>query len=484
MGMGVFLSCMPYFIRKGTRQTSLCVYHLRWDFMVEAMRRYFSKHAPDGERGGGNDSDDGSDDGGDGGGGSPKVFLKDPSSARAAFVCEQDDDGFYREPCLNGTCGDCGGFKLMQSALAGTCLLPARPLADIAAGPATSDGAADGMDDPEAAAGGGGGMDGGDDEDETPIDDDEDEEEAEDGEEKEEEEDEPGEGFITYDRWQKATYVMKNGETREKYDFVTVTVPLEEFWRDVVAYWSLFLNHHDLSKWNDKAWQDLKECLQLGNVAMVMDASEAHKHELRREHQSAYFSQITSTLWVVVLRIRVEDLGNITEGERAKLLAHYNKLGKKPIIRETHFYATGDKDKDQAQVQYILTDIANYLRGRGRWAPAGECHICGRSCDSSDCLDCDAPLSYFDVSTIAQTEKDEKKYYEGQGAPQERGTDEEPEKCSFKWIHAFSDGCASQFKCAVFLLFLSLWYVLFAPLRITWNWFCSAHGKCDCDPEG
>ena len=88
------------------------------------------------------------------------------------------------------------------------------------------------------------------------------------------------------------------------------------------------------------------------------------------------------------------------------------------------------------------------------------------------------------MSTIAQTEKDEKKYYEGQGAPQERGTDEEPEKCSFKWIHAFSDGCASQFKCAVFLLFLSLWYVLFAPLRITWNWFCSAHGKCDCDPEG
>lgn len=105
--------------------------------------------------------------------------------------------------------------------------------------------------------------------------------------------------------------MMKNGETREKYDFVTVTVPLEEFWRDVVAYWSLFLNHHDLSKWNDKAWQDLKECLQLGNVAMVMDASEAYKHELRREHQSAYFSQITSTLWVVVLRIRVEDLGNI-----------------------------------------------------------------------------------------------------------------------------------------------------------------------------
>ena len=133
-----------------------------------------------------------------------------------------------------------------------------------------------------------------------------------------------GRKAITYDRWEKTEYLLRDGEKKSKYDFVTVTVPIAEFWTDFVNYWGLFLNHHDLSKWNDEAWQLLKKDLQPGNVALVMDASEAHKHELRREHQSAYFSQVTSTLWVAVLRIRVEDLGNITGEEQEELLSYFD----------------------------------------------------------------------------------------------------------------------------------------------------------------
>ena len=81
----------------------------------------------------------------------------------------------------------------------------------------------------------------------------------------------------------------------------------------------------------------------------------------------------------------------------------------------------------------------------------------------------------------SESEKAEKAYYEGKAAPKDKG--EATNDRTFKWIHAFSDSCATQFKCAVFLLFLSLFFTKFL-LRITWNWFCSAHGKCDCDPEG
>ena len=475
MGMGVFLACKPFFIKKGRRETCLCVYHLRFEFMIEGLRRYFAKHGDSGDGDGGagemSDGDGSSDD--EEGNLTVKELLKQPGTARAAFVCAKDANGYYKQECLSGSCASCGDFKLIGSRLEGTGLLPSEALPSLMKGVEASggDGVGNGMDDPEAAGGGAGGGD--------PIDDDEgdeDENAAAAG-----ETNEGKKGYITYDRWEKTEYLLRDGEKKSKYDFVTVTVPIAEFWTDFVNYWGFFLNHHDLSKWNDEAWQLLKKDLEPGNVALVMDASEAHKHELRREHQSAYFSQVTSTLWVAVLRIRVEDLGNITGEEQKELLSYFDKLNMQPIIRETHFYISGDKDKDQGQVQYILTDIANYLRGRGRWSYPGVCHKCGRKGDSSDCDSCGSPRSYYDQEGLSESEKAEKTYYEGKAAPKDKG--EATDNRTFKWIHAFSDGCAAQFKCAVFLLFLSLFFTKFL-LKITWNWFCSAHGKCDCDPEG
>jgi hypothetical protein len=469
MGMGVFLACMPFFIKKGSRDTCLCVYHLRFDFMIEGLRRYFAKH------GKANDAD------GEGEGDEAPVeeLLKQPSLARAAFVCEKNNDGYYKQGCLDGTCATCGSLKLAQSLLEGSGLLPGIILQDLVDGGGDGDGANGGMDDPDGGdareAGGG-----------APLDDDEDEDEGEGGEggggEEDEGSNEGKEGFITYDRWQKTEYQMKNGDIKSKYDFIQVTVPIIEFWKDFVSYWLFFLNHHDLAQWNDESWQLLKPSIECGEVALVMDASEAHKHEVRREHQSAYFAQVTSTLWVVVLRVRVEDLGNINEEERAKLLNHFQSLNVPPVIRESHFYITADKDKDQGQVQYILTDIANYLRARGRWSYPEVCYKCGRRGEGGECDECGSCLSYYDQDRLSDSEKKERSYYEGKAAPIDKGQGAAGFS-TFKWVHAFSDGCRAQFKCAVFLLFLSCWYTRFM-LRVTWNWFCSAHGKCDCDPEG
>ena len=80
---------------------------------------------------------------------------------------------------------------------------------------------------------------------------------------------------------------------------------------------------------------------------------------------------ITSTLWVVVLRMHVADRLNIEAEEKERLLKYFEGLKQPAIIRETHYYVTADKEKDQGMVQHILTDISNYLKGRGRWAGVG-----------------------------------------------------------------------------------------------------------------
>jgi len=247
----------------------------------------------------------------------------------------------------------------------------------------------------------------------------------------------------------------------------------------VFGYFYRYVAHHDLAKWCDGEWQHLKSNFRRGEVCLVMDASEAHKHSPRREHQSYYFAQVSSTLWVVVYRFHLQDLGNIDPEEKLRLLEYFDKLGIDPIIRETHYYVTADKEKDQGQVQYILTDVANYLRGRGRWSLARECSACGFECDEeledNTCTQCGGVYDYFQQPNLDRNEKADAEYYQGRGAP--------AEGVSFKWIKAFSDGCAAQFMCAAFFLFISS-FVLTFGIFVVWNWFCSCHGKCDCDPEG
>ena len=41
MALGIFRACKPFYVKKGTRETCLCVYHLRWELMIEGLRRYF-----------------------------------------------------------------------------------------------------------------------------------------------------------------------------------------------------------------------------------------------------------------------------------------------------------------------------------------------------------------------------------------------------------------------------------------------------------
>ena len=535
MSYSVFLAARPFQIRKGTRETCLCQYHLRWDFMCEGLRRLLQRrrrasqesHASGagGGAGGGNSDDEGSGggegggegggadeasdeeedaDGLEGGGGSGAEgplnstdllrALSQPSKTRDLFVCPQEG-GYYKPACLENRCLKCRNFQLFHQRLAGTDLLPNGALTTATA---DADLAMEGEEDEEdedlevAAEGGGGresgqGMAGGDD---GGV--------GGDGERREVGEVGDvgvaggGDGgaaarsnSITYDRWQSVEYVMKDGRIKRKHDFVTVTVSLREFWDDVQKFWYPFIRHHDLAKWCDHEWGNLKVNFKPQQVVLVMDASEAHAHLLRREHQSAYFAQVTTTLWVVVLRFHLEDLANIDDAEKERLRAAFEAADKPAIIRETHYYMTADKEKDQAQVQHILTDIANYLSAKGRWAAVDTCCSCGVSLNtmggegedggdgdggegegSNTCPTCGGVARYFEQEGLTEAERQERGYYEGQAA----GVD----STSFSWIKAFSDGCAAQFMCATFLLFISRFVVMFG-IACVWHWFCSCH---------
>jgi len=81
---------------------------------------------------------------------------------------------------------------------------------------------------------------------------------------------------------------------------------------------------------------------------------------------------------------------------------------------------------------------------------------------------------------LEKGEAEDAEYYRGKGAPRPSA----PGERVFFWIKVFSDGCAAQFMCAAFLLFLSMFLINFG-IRVVWNWFCSCHGKTgDCDAEG
>ena len=222
---------------------------------------------------------------------------------------------------------------------------------------------------------------------------------------------------------------------------------------------------------------------------LVIDAAEALKHQRRREHQSAYFQQLSSHIWVAVLYFHLDDLGNITESERSKLQGLFQEAGMRPVLRETHFFITQDAEiKNQGGVQHVLRFIFEYLQSRGRWAADEQCASCGikrqegavlaeagEPESTNKCSTCRGVSCFFNQTELSEFDRQDKEYYQGNGAPA-RGV-------IFRWIKAFSDGASQQFMNNTFLYFLSSVCTLFF-IGIIWNWFCSCHGKCVCDPEG
>eukprot|EP00965_Chrysotila_dentata_P110457 3649781-Pleurochrysis_carterae.AAC.1 len=76
-------------------------------------------------------------------------------------------------------------------------------------------------------------------------------------------------------------------------------------------------------------------------------------HRVRSEPQSKYYSQVSSTLYMVVMRFHLEDVNNVDEEEKGRLFQAFEEAGLPPIIVETHAFLSLDLTHDTAFVQHV-----------------------------------------------------------------------------------------------------------------------------------
>lgn len=191
---------------------------------------------------------------------------------------------------------------------------------------------------------------------------------------------------------------------------------------ELKKYWPKFIAHHNDAKWHDDDFIAMKTKLPRGCVALVIDYAQNYSHEPRFEHQSKYFSQVQTTIVPVVVMVRVEDLTNISEEERSKLIELLDKHNEPHVVSETHYIISSDMQHDNAMIQKLFDDFI---------------------------------IPYIKQNVTSATD-----------------------------IYIRSDGCKAQFKCAANFMWVSKQKIEGCGLSIHWSFFESCHGKCYCDPEG
>ena len=356
LGLTKFRELRPFYVKDATRETCMCIYHLRWKQYCDALLKYRTTCRQ------------------------MRVSTcscsfdrMNDKSLRQAFVCEKaPGEGGVRMhdnvACVTNQCPECKDCKRVTHAACGLC-------DDELRDPGSTEGKAIG---------------------------------------------------ITYETYSKIDYIDRHGVTKTKKDFRTAErVPISQFVAEMKAYWPKFIAHHNDAKWLDNDWTAMKQQLPRGSVVAVMDFAENYAHEPRYEHQSKYFSQTQSTILPVVLRFRIEDMqksATFTEARKAELLTYCSENEVPPVIVETHYVISNDMQHDAAFVKKALDDfITPYIKST---------------------------------------------------AP------------SAKNLYVRSDGCKAQFKCAEAFDWTSRQSKEGCGLQVTWSFFESCHGKCDCDPEG
>ena len=112
--------------------------------------------------------------------------------------------------------------------------------------------------------------------------------------------------------------------------------------------------------------------------------------------------------------MRVEDIGNIEPDEK-KTSCFFAKGWFPDTTRVAHFFYLQDNNGDLAKAHLILTFVAQYLKGSGRFAPVSVCSSCGEKLDldskevkmESKCTKCGKVADYFKQPGL---DKDEASY--------------------------------------------------------------------------
>jgi hypothetical protein len=227
----------------------------------------------------------------------------------------------------------------------------------------------------------------------------------------------------------------QTGTIESKPDFVLVETPYADFAEYLEEYWPTYIAHHGISKHQDMDWEQQRTLFPRGTFISTQDYSENYHHEAKKEYQSAYFVEIGSTVYGMVFRVHLDDIGTeaelrakgmdpvVSDDQRVELKALFEKLGEPAILTISHIVMSTDLLHDAAMVQH---------------------------CN--------------DKFLIPWMEK--------------------IKAAGVTWVrhHARSDGCKAQFKCGTQFLWISSFYERHG-IHLEWNLFCSCHGKDISDPE-
>lgn len=233
---------------------------------------------------------------------------------------------------------------------------------------------------------------------------------------------------VQFDRWQKP-----EEDPNGKFDFYTVKKPFKEFIAEMrECFDEEYVAHHEQSVWQDHDWTHQCRYFPRGSYCSVVDYAENYSHQPKNEHQSKYFSETRSTLYPVVLTVDARDMKDIffdkEEGdgsgaaEKAKLLEAFEALDRRPVVTVTCMVITADPNHGHTQVMHIDDELLT---------PFVKHYFI------------EAPHTHF----------------------------------------RRSDGCGAQFKDKHMFYWMSS-HKERTGIEIDWSYFCTAHGKCWCDPEG
>ena len=214
------------------------------------------------------------------------------------------------------------------------------------------------------------------------------------------------------------------GTVDSKPDFVLVETPYEEFADYLSEYWEIYIAHHDLSKHQDSDWEYQRTLFPPGTFVSTQDYSENYHHEAKKEYQSAYFVEIGSTVYGMVIRVHLSDIGTeaelqargmdpvVTDAERVELVALFERIGEPAILTISHIVMSSDLTHDAAMVQH-----------------------------------CNDKILIPWMEKIKAT--------------------------GVRWLrhHARSDGCKAQFKCGTQFLWISSNFERHG-MHLEWNFFC------------
>ena len=225
------------------------------------------------------------------------------------------------------------------------------------------------------------------------------------------------------------------GSVETKPDFVLVESSYEDFLDYLGEYWPIYIAHHEQAKAQDYDWDRQRKHFPRSTWVSTQDYSENYHHEARKEFQSAYFVEIGSTVYGMVIRVHLEDIANeaemaargedavISDAHRVELMELFSKLDEPAIVTISLIVMSSDLVHDEAFVQHCNDKIM---------------------------------IPYMQKIKANGVE--------------------------WRRHHARSDGCKKQYKDGTQFLWISTHFERHG-IHLEWNFFCSCHGKDISDPE-